>query len=66
MRLKVIAFGDDGRVYVGEDFSLSDAVSGMSECVIATGTMDEKLRLNSELAALRAVASAMPEDYFTS
>ena len=64
MKFKVIAFGGDGKVYVGEDPDLSGAVAGMSECVSASGSTEDQALLGYNLHQLRAVASSLPDDYF--
>ncbi len=66
MKFKVIAFGDDGQVYVGEDADLSEAVSSMSECVLATGATEDQALLALSLHNLQTVARALPDDYFGS
>lgn len=64
MRFQVIAFGDDGKVFRGEDLDLSDAISQMSQCVIEAGTPEDWALLTIAMNELRKVASEMPEDYF--
>ena len=64
MKFKVIAFGEDGKVFVGQDPDLSDAVADLSECVIATGSTKDQVSLGYNLHHLRAVASSLPDDYF--
>ena len=59
MNFRVVAIGENGNTYMGEDADLSDAVSKMSECVVAAGTTEDRARLAVSLSELRAGIAAL-------
>jgi len=64
MRFRVTAYGSDGKVFVGEDSDLSDALAEMSQCVDIAGSRDDCIHLAANLNELRKVAVQIPDDYF--